>query len=244
MVFTAAGLLLGPEVLDWLHFDLGSSEVRILAEIDPHARPLPRRVADRRPVAAARARVPRAAARHRAAADDRGGDARRRPALRRARVGGGARARDRACADRCGARPASRHGHAPPFPRRARASTSRVGSTTASACRFSSSRSRSPSRGERLRRRARAAHRRRRDRLGDRRRRGGGSRRALLRLAPKHGLADEIWAKVIPVTACGAGVRDRRSPRRQRVHRRVRRRARVRDRPRDRRSSPRTESRP
>jgi NhaP-type Na+/H+ or K+/H+ antiporter len=33
MVFTAAGLLLGPEVLDWLHFDLGSSEVRILAEI-------------------------------------------------------------------------------------------------------------------------------------------------------------------------------------------------------------------
>ena len=33
MVFTAAGLLLGPEALDWLHFDLGSSEVRILAEI-------------------------------------------------------------------------------------------------------------------------------------------------------------------------------------------------------------------
>ena len=33
MVFTAAGLLLGPEVLDWLHFDLGSSEVALLAEI-------------------------------------------------------------------------------------------------------------------------------------------------------------------------------------------------------------------
>jgi sodium/hydrogen antiporter len=33
MVFTAAGLLLGPEVLDWLHFELGSSEVRLLAEI-------------------------------------------------------------------------------------------------------------------------------------------------------------------------------------------------------------------
>jgi NhaP-type Na+/H+ or K+/H+ antiporter len=32
MVFTAGGLLLGPEALDWLHFDLGSSEVRVLAE--------------------------------------------------------------------------------------------------------------------------------------------------------------------------------------------------------------------
>ncbi len=33
MVFTAAGLLLGPDVLDWLHFDLGSSEIRLFAEI-------------------------------------------------------------------------------------------------------------------------------------------------------------------------------------------------------------------
>jgi NhaP-type Na+/H+ or K+/H+ antiporter len=32
MVFTAGGLLLGPEVLDWLHLGFGSSEVRILAE--------------------------------------------------------------------------------------------------------------------------------------------------------------------------------------------------------------------
>jgi NhaP-type Na+/H+ or K+/H+ antiporter len=32
MVFAAGGLLLGPEALDWLHLGFGSSEVRILAE--------------------------------------------------------------------------------------------------------------------------------------------------------------------------------------------------------------------
>ena len=113
---------------------------------DPDDRALLGRVADRRRSSAPRVRRAPSPPRDRAAADDRGRCARGR---RRAR---GARAhRGRSCSRSCSPRPTPRWGRrSSPIPGfrhvSVKGSTSRAGSTTASACRCSWSRSRLPKR--------------------------------------------------------------------------------------------------
>ena len=137
MVFVAGGILASDEVLGWLDPTIGSDTVRWVAEATLVGRALLRRVADRPRRLAPRVRRAASAARDRAAADDRGRHARgRRPARR-------ARASSRRCCSRsCSPRrtlPWGRRSSPIPGFRHAfaRGSTSRAGSTTASACRCS-----------------------------------------------------------------------------------------------------------
>ena len=229
IVFVTAGLVVGSEVLGWLDLGLGSEGVRVLAEatltlvlftdasrID--VRPLRREIG--LPARLLGIGLPLTIV---------AGTAARRRGLRRAELGRGARARDRARTHRCRARPGG-------------------GDRSAAACPDPSG----PERRERSQRRhlrAAALHRA-RDRRGGRRcdhgatRCGSWSRRSAAGSSaasppacrgaascaaptPRRLVADD-WMQVIPLAAAALSYGHRRSARRQRLHRRVRRRARLR----------------
>ena len=114
MVFVAVGLLVGPEVLDELDLTSSSGDRANAGGGDAGVRALLRRLAHRPGAAPPRGRAAGAAARHRAAADDRARRPRGGGALRPADARGGRDPGGRARADRRGARAGGGHRAAHP----------------------------------------------------------------------------------------------------------------------------------